>query len=149
MSSTPRRLQIGAAYYPEHWQEEHWAEDIRLMRAAGLTVVRMGEFAWSSLEPAQDQFQFDWLERAIAQLSEAGIATVLGTPTAAPPAWLTQACPQTLAIDETGRRVQHGRQSLPLLRQLPGLSGCRAADRRRDGGTLRQGSAGDRLADRQ
>jgi beta-galactosidase GanA len=45
MSSIPLRLQIGAAYYPEHWQEEYWAEDIRLMRAAGLTVARMGEFA--------------------------------------------------------------------------------------------------------
>ena len=60
------------------------------MRAAGFTVVRLGEFAWSSMEPAEGQFNFDWLERAIAQLSEAGILTVLGTPTAAPPAWLTR-----------------------------------------------------------
>ncbi|MDQ2692186.1 MAG: beta-galactosidase, partial [Chloroflexota bacterium] len=108
MPSTPTRLHIGAAFYPEHWPEEHWAEDIRLMRDAGLTVVRLAEFAWSSMEPVEGQFNFDWLERAIAQLSEAGILTVLGTPTAAPPAWLTQAHPETLAIDESGRRVQHG-----------------------------------------
>src|SRR5512138_3222793 len=108
MPPASSRLHIGAAYYPEHWPEERWAEDIRLMRAAGLTVVRMAEFAWSSMEPAEGQFNFDWLERAIAQLAEAGISTVLGTPTAAPPAWLTQSYPQTLAIDENGRRVQHG-----------------------------------------
>jgi beta-galactosidase len=108
MSSTSGRLHIGAAYYPEHWPQEQWAEDIRLMREAGLTVVRLAEFAWSSMEPAEGQFQFDWLERAIAQLAEAGIVTVLGTPTAAPPAWLTQTYPQTLAVDEHGRRVQHG-----------------------------------------
>jgi len=101
-------LHFGAAYYPEHWSQEHWAEDIRLMKEAGFTVVRMGEFAWSTMEPAEGQFEFDWLEQAIVQLAEAGIQTVLGTPTAAPPAWVTQTYPKTLAIEETGRRVQHG-----------------------------------------
>ena len=108
MSLTSSRLHIGAAYYPEHWPEDQWLEDIRLMREAGFTVVRLGEFAWSSMEPAEGQFTFDWLERAIAKLSDAGILTVLGTPTAAPPAWLTQTHPQTLAMDESGRRIQHG-----------------------------------------
>ena len=65
--STSARLHIGAAHYPEHWPEERWAEDIRLMREAGFTVVRLAEFVWSSMEPAEGQFQFDWLERAIAQ----------------------------------------------------------------------------------
>ena len=101
-------LHFGAAYYPEHWPQERWASDIRLMKDAGFTVVRMAEFAWSTMEPAEGQFEFDWLEAVIAQLAEAGIRTVLGTPTAAPPAWLTKTYPQTLAIDETGRRVQHG-----------------------------------------
>ena len=102
------RLHLGAAYYPEHWPEERWAEDIRLMREAGFTVVRMGEFAWSTFEPAEGEFHFDWLERAISMLAEAGIVSVLGTPTAAPPAWLTYACPDTLAVGEYGRRAQHG-----------------------------------------
>lgn len=107
-TSSISRLHLGAAYYPEHWPEERWPEDIRLMREAGLTVVRMGEFAWSTFEPAEGEFHFDWLERAISMLAEAGIATVLGTPTAAPPAWLTHACPDMLAVDEYGRRAQHG-----------------------------------------
>ncbi len=102
------RLHLGAAYYPEHWPEERWPEDIRLMREAGLTVVRMAEFAWSTLEPAPGVFDFDWLERAIALLAEAGIASVLGTPTAAPPAWLVEQYPDMLPEDETGRRVQFG-----------------------------------------
>lgn len=105
--SSPR-LHLGAAYYPEHWPEERWAEDIRLMRQAGLTVVRMAEFAWSTLEPAEGEFHFGWLERAIELLAEAGIATVLGTPTAAPPAWLVEKYPDLLAVDENGRRVQFG-----------------------------------------
>ncbi|RPH60382.1 MAG: beta-galactosidase, partial [Chloroflexi bacterium] len=104
------QLYFGAAYYPEHWDETRWAEDIRLMKAAGFTVVRMGEFAWSTFEPREGEFHFDWLERAIDLLAANGIVTVLGTPTAAPPAWLTQAYPATLALDEHGQRREHGQR---------------------------------------
>jgi len=107
-SPASARLHLGAAYYPEHWPEERWPQDIRLMREAGLTVARLAEFAWSTLEPAEGEFHFDWLDRAISALASAGIATVLGTPTAAPPAWLVQQYPDLLALDESGRRVQFG-----------------------------------------
>jgi beta-galactosidase len=108
MSSSSSRLHLGAAYYPEHWSEEHWTEDIRLMREAGLTVARLAEFAWSTLEPTEGKFHFEWLDRAISMLAEAGIASVIGTPTAAPPAWLVQQHPDLVAMDENGRRVQFG-----------------------------------------
>ena len=78
-------MRIGADYYPEHWPRERWPVDARLMQEAGLTVVRMAEFAWSTMEPEAGVFALDWLERAISALASAGIATVLGTPTAAPP----------------------------------------------------------------
>ena len=103
-----KKLHFGASYYPEHWKEEHWAEDIRLMQEANLTVVRMGEFAWSTLEPSAGQFNFVWLDRAIEELAAAGITSVLGTPTAAPPAWLVEMHPDLLAVNENGRRVQFG-----------------------------------------
>ncbi|TEU21754.1 MAG: beta-galactosidase [Anaerolineales bacterium] len=102
------RLHLGAAYYPEHWPEERWPEDIRLMRKARLTVARLAEFAWSTLEPTEGEFHFDWLDRAISALASAGIVSVLGTPTAAPPAWLVQQNPDLLAVDESGHRVQFG-----------------------------------------
>ena len=102
------RLYVGAAYYPEHWPETRWPEDIRLMREAGLTVARLAEFAWSTLEPAAGQFDFGWLERAVDQLAANGIVSVLSTPTAAPPAWLVGQHPDMLTVDETGRRVQFG-----------------------------------------
>jgi beta-galactosidase len=78
------------------------------MLKAGFTVVRMGEFAWSTLEPAEGEFRSGWLDRAIDLLSKAGIVTVLGTPTAAPPAWLVAQYPDLMAVDEGGRRVQFG-----------------------------------------
>jgi beta-galactosidase len=102
------RLHLGAAYYPEHWPEENWLEDIRLMHEAGLTVVRMGEFAWSSFEPSAGDFRLDWLDRAINLLASAGIVSVLSTPTAGPPAWLVQQHPDLLAVNEYGQRAQIG-----------------------------------------
>ncbi|MFT3890942.1 MAG: beta-galactosidase [Anaerolineales bacterium] len=85
-----------------------WANDIHLMKEAGFTVARMGEFAWSTMEPSQGEYIFDWLEYAIAKLADVGIASVLGTPTAAPPAWLVQKHPDLMAVDEHGHRVQFG-----------------------------------------
>jgi beta-galactosidase len=110
MTANPpdQKLYFGVAYYPEHWPEDRWPEDIRLMQEAGINVVRMAEFAWSTLEPSAGKFNFAWLDRAIERLAEAAIVSVLGTPTAAPPAWLVESCPDTLAIDENGRQVQFG-----------------------------------------
>lgn len=78
------------------------------MKEAGFNVARMAEFAWSTMELAAGEFNFDWLEKAIAQLANAGIVSVLGTPTAAPPAWLVQQHPDLMAVAESGRRVQFG-----------------------------------------
>jgi len=102
------RLHLGASYYPEHWPEERWPKDICLMKEAGMSVVRMGEFAWSSFEPSAGEFRLDWLERVISQLADSGIASVVGTPTAGPPAWLVSQHPDVLAVDEYGRRAQIG-----------------------------------------
>ncbi len=110
MKPVAKQLHFGASFYPEHWDEARWAEDIRLMKAAHVTVVRMGEFAWSTFEPHEGEFHFDWMERAIDLLAQNGIVTVMGTPTAAPPAWLTQKYPNTLAMDEHGHRHMHGRR---------------------------------------
>ena len=52
---------FGVDYYPEHWPEERWPEDVRLMAAAGMNTVRMAEFAWSKMEPPEGVFDFEWL----------------------------------------------------------------------------------------
>lgn len=106
--NAPSKLYIGSAYYPEQWPEANWQADIRLMHEAGFNIARLGEFAWSILEPEAGKYHFDWLERAISALAESGIDTVLGTPTASPPAWLVSQYPDILPIDETGTRVQFG-----------------------------------------
>ncbi len=101
-------MHYGSAWYPEHWPETRWREDLRLMRAAGMNVVRIAEFAWSRLEPSAGRYDLDWLERAVAAAAEFDIETVIGTPSAAPPAWLTQQYPEVLAIRESGQPERHG-----------------------------------------
>jgi beta-galactosidase GanA len=69
---------LGVCYYPEHWPESQWTEDAERMAALGLTHVRIGEFAWSRLEPKRGTYEFDWLRRAIDTLHQAGLKVVLG-----------------------------------------------------------------------
>jgi beta-galactosidase len=101
----------GAAWYPEQWPESRWATDLALMKAAGINMIRIGEFAWSRLERREGRFDFGWLERAVALAAKHDIQVVLGTPTAAPPAWLTQKYPDTLAVREDGRTYTHGNRA--------------------------------------
>jgi beta-galactosidase len=101
-------LLLGAAWYPEQWPESRWDEDLRLMEAAHINFTRVGEFAWSRMEPSEGKYDLDWLERAIKKAEEHHIVIVIGTPTAAPPAWLTQKYPDTLRVDRDGRPAVHG-----------------------------------------
>ncbi|MCG6902526.1 MAG: beta-galactosidase [Rhodobacter sp.] len=99
---------LGVCYYPEHWPETQWPEDARRMAEAGLTWVRIGEFAWSMLEPAPGALNFDWLDRAIGILGAAGLKVILGTPTATPPRWMLTRHPDMLALDADGRPRKFG-----------------------------------------
>lgn len=99
---------LGTCYYPEHWSEDIWAQDAKRMRDAGLTWVRVGEFAWSRIEPKEGQFNWDWMDRAIEILGTAGLRVVLGTPTATPPKWVLDKHPDMLAVDAHGQPRKFG-----------------------------------------
>jgi beta-galactosidase len=93
---------LGVCYYPEHWPEQIWAEDARRMAETGLNWIRIGEFAWSRLEPQPGKMDFAWLDRAIGILGSEGLSVVLGTPTATPPRWMLDRHPDMLAHDASG-----------------------------------------------
>ncbi|MEZ5449065.1 MAG: beta-galactosidase [Thiolinea sp.] len=99
---------LGVCYYPEHWPQAIWEEDARRMVAAGLTWVRIGEFAdhvWNLL-PVNTVLE--WLDEAIRILGAAGLKVVLGTPTATPPRWMLDLYPDLLALDAEGRPRKFG-----------------------------------------
>ena len=109
-------MYFGVDYYPEQWvfpfagtaknPEAQWQIDAKLMVKAGINVVRIGEFTWGLCEPEEGKFNFDWLKRVMDVMGEHGIQTVLATPTAAPPIWLTKKHPEILPLDENGQ-VKH------------------------------------------
>lgn len=98
----------GVDYYPEHWNETQWENDAKMMQAAGINFVRLAEFAWVKMEPAEGKFDFAWLDRALQVLNAHGIKAVLGTPTASPPAWLYAKYADIAAMDENGVRYRYG-----------------------------------------
>jgi beta-galactosidase len=98
----------GAAYYPEFWPEDRQDEDLRLMVEARVNLVRMGEFAWAAMEPRAGRFDLAWLASCVQRMNAAGISSLLCTPTAAPPAWLTSAHPEVLLVKRDGVRLTHG-----------------------------------------
>jgi beta-galactosidase len=112
-------IMLGTAWYPEQWPESRWDADLTLMQQARIRMVRVGEFAWSRMEPSEGQYDLDWLDRAVTAASKHGIYSVVGTPTAAPPAWLTQRYPDTLRMDEEGHRAEHGTERSTSPVQVP------------------------------
>lgn len=103
-----RKPFLGCAYYPEDWEESEIPYDISMMKKAGITCARIGEFAWRKMEPRSGVFEFAWLHRVVDALRESGIAVIMGTPTATPPIWLSEAHPDVLMQWDNGTRANHG-----------------------------------------
>ncbi len=99
---------LGVCYYPEQWPERLWAADARRMAEAGISYVRIGEFAWSRIEPEPGKLRLDWLVRVMDTLHQRGLKVVVGTPTAAPPRWLVARMPDMLPVDAEGHVRKFG-----------------------------------------
>lgn len=99
---------LGVCYYPEHWPEDWWENDAKRMAEVGITFVRIGEFAWSRLEPTPGDLRFDWMIRAMDVLGRHGLKVIVGTPTATPPRWMIDKHPDMLAVDKEGRQKGFG-----------------------------------------
>ncbi|MCI0712625.1 MAG: beta-galactosidase, partial [Chloroflexi bacterium] len=127
----------GGDYNPEQWPREVWDEDFRLMQQAGITVATVGVFSWASLQPSEEQFTFEWLDDLLNCLDANGIKAILATPSAAQPAWMSQAYPQMLRSDERGKRNGHGGRvnycpNSPDYRRLSGNMARAVATRYKD-----------------
>lgn len=100
----------GGDYNPEQWLDrpDILEEDIRLMKQAGMTEATLGVFSWSTYEPVEGEFHFEWLKERMDRLYENGIYTILATPSGARPAWLDAKYPEAMRVDEYGVRYHHG-----------------------------------------
>lgn len=101
-------IDLGVCYYPEHWDKSLWAEDLGRMQAAGLKTVRIAEFAWNLVEPTEGEFSYGFFDAFLDLAQEKGMQVIFCTPTATPPAWLTDRYPEVLNADREGNLIHHG-----------------------------------------
>lgn len=103
-----KEMTMGTCYYPEHWSRELWQDDLQRMKAARITVIRVAEFAWNKVEPEEDVFVFDFWDEFLELCKLEEIQVIFGTPTATPPAWLTEKYPEVLNCRQDGVPYRHG-----------------------------------------
>jgi len=123
-----KKFLLGCCYYPEHWDAGEMAADIQKIRDLGFNVIRMGEFSWSMYEKEAGHYDFSFLRQAVSLAQKAGLDVILGTPTAAPPKWLTDRHPEVLCVNangtvmEYGSRQQHNHTSPVYLRYCAAIT---------------------------
>ena len=129
LTDSGRGIAFGGDYNPDQWPEDVWDDDIRLMTQAGVNTVALGIFSWGRIQPAEDVWDFDWLDRIIDKLGHAGIAVDLASATATAPQWLYQRHPEVLPRDRYGHVINPGsrqawRPTSPVFREYA-LAMCR------------------------
>ena len=90
------KLIYGTAYYDEYMPYDRLAEDVKMMKKAGINTVRIAESTWSTCEPQEGVFDFSHVERVLDAMEEAGIQVIVGTPTYAVPTWMVKAHPDVI-----------------------------------------------------
>lgn len=103
-----KEIKCGVCYYPEHWDESLWVDDLRRMEEAGITIIRIGEFAWNKFESEEGIFDFGFFDHFLDVVETTDMKVIFCTPTATPPAWLTEKYPEVLNVDLDGRVQHHG-----------------------------------------
>lgn len=110
MEFKTKKLLHGGDYNPEQWLDrpDILEKDLDMLTEAGCNVVTLGVFSWSTLEPEEGRFCFDWLENIINKLYERGISVILATPSGARPKWLADKYPEVLRVDSERKRALFG-----------------------------------------
>lgn len=105
-----KNLLHGGDYNAEQWlgRPDILAEDIRLMKKAGVNVVTLGVFSWSMYEPQEGEFHFEWLDKIMDDMYSNGIYVILATPSAGKPPWLIKKYPDIMRTRADRTRLLYG-----------------------------------------
>ena len=102
------RIIMGTDYYPEHWDKSMWEEDLERMLETGIEVIRIAEFSWNKFEPREGEYTWDFFDEFLDLCEKKGMRVIFCTPTATPPAWLTDRYPEVLNARQDGVLYRHG-----------------------------------------
>lgn len=103
-----RQVLYGGDYNPEQWPEEVWAEDMRMMKEAHINIVTLNVFSWAALQPDENTYNFEKLDRIMEYVRENGLKVCLATSTGAHPAWMARKHPDILRTDMNGIKRKFG-----------------------------------------
>lgn len=117
-----KRIFVGAAYYPELWDESEIDKDIQRCKDLGINVLRMGEFAWADMERREGEFDFGLFKRVVDKLYANGIYSIMCTPSATPPRWLMNKYPEARTVMPDNFRADvssrcHTCKTSPVMRE--------------------------------
>lgn len=99
---------LGVDYYPEQWDPALMEADMDAILELGGNVIRIAEFSWHLLEKTEGCYNFSFFDGVVAKAKEKGLKVIMGTPTAAIPAWLAKKHPSILSEFEDGRKRAFG-----------------------------------------
>ena len=108
---------FGAAYYDEYLMMkgiDRIDEDMKMMKDAGLNVIRIAESTWSTLEPSDGVFDFTCIDRMVQAAAKHHFSVIIGTPTYAIPTWLARKYPDILAVTANGQELYGHRQNMDI-----------------------------------
>lgn len=110
MAAKFARILYGGDYNPGQWPEEIWHEDMRLFKKAHINSATINVFSWAHLQPSEDTYDFSQLDKIVDMLSAEGYDIVMGTSTAALPAWMVKKYPEVMYTDYEGRQHVFGQR---------------------------------------
>ena len=102
------KVLYGGDYNPEQWPEEIWEEDMRLFKLAGIDEVTLNVFSWAALQPSEDTYNFEKLDKIMDLVEANGLKVFLATSTAAHPAWMAKRHPDILRTEFSGMKRKFG-----------------------------------------
>lgn len=103
-----KKIVYGGDYNPEQWDEATWEEDMRLFKLAGIDILTLNVFSWAAIQPSEDTYDFDRLDRIMELVRKKGMKVCMATSTGAHPAWMAKRHPDILRVDFEGRKRKFG-----------------------------------------
>lgn len=103
-----KKILYGGDYNPEQWPEDTWEEDMRLLKLAHIDIVTLNVFSWASLQPDENTYCFEKLDKIMELVKKHGLKVCLATSTGAHPAWMARKYPDILRTEFNGMRRKFG-----------------------------------------
>lgn len=103
-----KKVLYGGDYNPEQWPEEIWEEDMRLFALAGIDIVTLNVFSWAALQPDENTYCFEKLDKIMDMVEANGLKVCMATSTAAHPAWMAKKYPDVLRTEFNGMKRKFG-----------------------------------------